>query len=187
MTRKPLFQVFAILLLTTAFAARADAKWWNSDWTIRKKIVIDTTPKGTPITQPVDSIPILIRLHDGNFQFEAAREDGSDLRFIADDDKTFLTYHIEKFDSLLGEAFVWVKVPGLKPDSADDHFSLLRQQWRHGHQGRQCEGHFRFRHGSRVSFRREKRTTDSTLLWLEIMARATGFPQTALSLAPDFD
>ena len=118
MTRKPLFQVFAILLLTTAFAAKADAKWWNSDWTIRKKIVIDTTPKGTPITQPVDSIPILIRLHDGNFQFEAAREDGSDLRFIADDDKTFLTYHIEKFDSLLGEAFVWVKVPGLKPDSA---------------------------------------------------------------------
>ena len=118
MTTKPLFQVFGILLLTTAFAAKADAKWWNGDWTIRKKIVIDTTPKGTPIAQPIDSFPILIRLHDGNFQFEAAKEDGSDLRFIAADDKTFLTYHIEKFDSLLGEAFVWVKVPGLKPDSA---------------------------------------------------------------------
>ncbi len=50
------------------------------------------------------------------FILHAAKEDGSDLRFIAADDKTFLTYHIEKFDPLLGEAFVWVKVPGLKPD-----------------------------------------------------------------------
>lgn len=103
--------------IVVSLAAKADAKWWNSDWTIRKKIIIDTTAKGTPIEQPIDSLAVLIRLHDGNFHFDSAKEDGSDLRFIAADDKSFLSYHIEKFDSLLGEAFVWVKVPGLKPDA----------------------------------------------------------------------
>ncbi len=117
MTRKRLSYFLLALLATMSFAATADAKWWNSDWTIRKKLVIDTTAKGTSITQPIESAAILIRLHDGNFQFGAAKEDGSDLRFLAADEKTILTYHIEKFDSLLGEAFVWVKVPGLKPDA----------------------------------------------------------------------
>ena len=48
----------------------------------------------------------------------SARDDGSDIRFVAGDDKTPLTFHIEKYDSLLGEAFVWVKVPDLKPGVA---------------------------------------------------------------------
>ena len=109
-------QILSMFLVVNV-AAKADAKWWNSDWTVRKRIVLETTAKGTPITQPIGSTAILIRLHDGDFQFAAGKEDGSDLRFVAADDKTLLTYHIEKFDSLLGEAFVWVRVPDLKPDS----------------------------------------------------------------------
>ena len=58
---------------------------------------------------------MLVRLHAGNFQFEGAKEDGTDIRFVAADDKTPLKFQIEKFDSLLGEAFVWVNVPDLKP------------------------------------------------------------------------
>jgi biopolymer transport protein ExbB len=57
----------------------------------------------------------LVRLHDGNFDFASAKDDGGDIRFVAGDDKTPLAYHIEKYDSLLNEAFVWVKVPDLKP------------------------------------------------------------------------
>ena len=49
------------------------------------------------------------------FSSPTAKEDGSDIRFIAADDKTVLTYHIEKYDSLMSEAFVWVKVPDVKP------------------------------------------------------------------------
>ena len=89
--------------------------WWDSDWTIRKKIEIDTSTAGTPIADPIGTTAILIRLHDGNFRFPDAKEDGSDIRFIAADDKTVLTHHVEKFDSLLNEAFVWVKLPDLKP------------------------------------------------------------------------
>lgn len=97
--------------------ASANAGWWNSDWTIRKTITLDTTTKGLPITQPIPSKAVLIRLHDGDFQFSAGKEDGSDIRFVASDGKSLLPYQVEKFDSLLGEAFIWVKVADLKPDA----------------------------------------------------------------------
>ena len=56
------------------------------------------------------------------------RLDGSDIRFVADDDKTLLTFHIENFESPLSEAFVWVKVPDLKPGAPDHLLDVLRQQ-----------------------------------------------------------
>jgi biopolymer transport protein ExbB len=89
--------------------------WWNDDWSLRKPITLDTSANGADISDPVGRAPVLIRLHEGNFKFDAAKEDGSDLRFVAGDDKTPLKYHIEKFDSLLGEAFIWVDVPDVKP------------------------------------------------------------------------
>ncbi len=107
------------LLATTLFfllsgAAQA-SDWWNDAWSLRKKITIDTTATGVAIADPIGTTPVLLRLHAGNFQFDGARDDGSDLRFVADDNKTLLSYHIEKYDALMGEAFVWVKVPDLKP------------------------------------------------------------------------
>ncbi len=96
------------LLFNTAQA------WWNDDWTLRKKIVIDTGATGGAISDPIGTTTVLIRL-SGDFNFEAAKPDGSDIRLIAGDDKTPLAYHLEKFDPLLGEAFAWVKVPDLKP------------------------------------------------------------------------
>jgi len=89
--------------------------WWNKEWTIRKKIDIDTSTGGAPIADPIGTTAFLIRLHDGNFRFTEAKEDGSDIRFVAADDKTLLAHHIEKYDALLNEAFVWVKILDLKP------------------------------------------------------------------------
>ncbi len=60
---------------------------------------------------------MLLRLHDGTFRFDAAKEDGSDIRLVAEDGKTLLPYHLEKYDPLLNEAFVWVKVPDLQPNA----------------------------------------------------------------------
>jgi biopolymer transport protein ExbB len=61
---------------------------------------------------------VLVRLHEGVFSFMSSKEDGSDLRFTADDHKTVLKHHVEKWDSLLNEAYVWVQVPDLKPAAA---------------------------------------------------------------------
>ncbi|MCA1457906.1 DUF2341 domain-containing protein [Bradyrhizobium sp. BRP22] len=97
-----------------ALAAPAQA-WWNDDWQLRKKITIDASATGANITDPVGTTPVLIRLHTGNFRFGSAKDDGSDLRFVAGDDKTPLKHHLEKYDGLLSEALVWVAVPNLQP------------------------------------------------------------------------
>jgi biopolymer transport protein ExbB len=111
LTRALRLAVFSLgLIIPTGASA-----WWNGDWSIRKKITIDTSATGTVIKQPSGPAAILLRLHDGNFQFASARDDGTDLRFLAADDKTLLPYHIEKYDSLLNEAFVWVKIPEIAP------------------------------------------------------------------------
>ena len=105
--------LFGVLALVVgAVPARA---WWNNDWTLRKKIVVDLGAPGPAAADPGGAIPVLLRLHDGNFHFADAKPDGADLRFVATDDHTLLPYHVEKFDPLLNEAFVWVRVPEVKP------------------------------------------------------------------------
>jgi len=103
-----------IIFLTLSGVAQAST-WWNSEWSYRRKITLDTAATGAAISDPIGATPVLIRLHAGNFQFDAAREDGSDIRFVAEDNRTLLPYHIEKYDALMGEAFLWVKVPDVKP------------------------------------------------------------------------
>ncbi|GAB7524659.1 DUF2341 domain-containing protein [Paraburkholderia sp. 2C] len=85
--------------------------WWQNDWSFRKSITIDTTPKGGNIAESAGRVPLLIRLHSGNFQFDGLQDSGADIRFVAADDKTPLNYHIEQYDPVLGVALVWVDVP----------------------------------------------------------------------------
>ena len=111
--------LFGTVIALTLMPSQAKA-WWNDEWALRKKITIDSSASGANITDPIGAAPVLIRLHVGNFRFGSAKDDGSDLRFVAGDDKTPLKYHIEKYDSLLGEALVWVAVPGLQPGAKTD-------------------------------------------------------------------
>jgi biopolymer transport protein ExbB len=113
-TRLRSFYCISLLAGAACLAALPARAWWNPDYTLRKKITIDTTATGGGIQDPIGTMPVLIRL-SGDFNFSAAKDDGSDLRLIAADDKTPLAFHLEKFDSLLGEAFIWVKVPDIKP------------------------------------------------------------------------
>ena len=111
--------MLALLFVLALWPSQASA-WWNEQWTLRKKITIDTGPSGAGISDAIGATPVLVRLHVGNFRFGAAKEDGGDLRFVAADDKTPLKHHVEKYDSLLGEALVWVGVPDLKPGAKND-------------------------------------------------------------------
>jgi biopolymer transport protein ExbB len=108
------------LVLTTPLHAADD--WWNPAWTQRQPLTLDTGADAA-VTDPVGNVTVLVRLHDGNFQFASAREDGSDLRFLAADGKTVLAHQIESYDSLLNEAFVWVNLPDAKP-AAKETFHL---------------------------------------------------------------
>ncbi len=115
MRSKPLLSLLFGLTAGLALLPGQARAWWNDDWSLRKPITLDTGASGGNIGEAIGRTPVLLRLHVGNFKFDAAKADGSDLRLIAADDKTPLKFQLEKFDSLLGEAFVWVDVPDLKP------------------------------------------------------------------------
>ena len=106
-----------LFILTSISAFAEGPAWWDAKWPLRKHITLDTSAKGSVITDAIGTAPLLIRLHDGNFSFLSAKEDGSDLRIVANDQKTLLKHHIEKWDSLLNEAYVWVQVPDVKPSA----------------------------------------------------------------------
>jgi len=88
--------------------------WWNEAWGTRTKFTVDTSDSGLLLPDAAGTATVLVRLHDGNFDFTSAKEDGSDLRFVDSDDKTMLASQIEKFDPVMNEGFVWVKVPDIK-------------------------------------------------------------------------
>jgi biopolymer transport protein ExbB len=104
------------LLLTASPNLWADDPWWDAAWPFRKSITIDTTAAGAGITESIGGTSVLVRLHSGNYP-AGAKADLSDLRFVMPDGKTELKYHVEKIDDLMGDAFVWVNVPDIKPDA----------------------------------------------------------------------
>lgn len=114
----------ALLLLLQAVGTTAAWANWNPDWKRRVKITLDTSPTGVALSAPVDNVPVLVRLHTGNFSFIDAKPDGSDLRFIAADDKTPLKFHVERYDGLNELAFVWVQLPRLEAGAKDGHVWL---------------------------------------------------------------
>jgi biopolymer transport protein ExbB len=108
----------ALMVSFVPVPAVAATGWWNGDWAYRKKIELDTTSNGLPLTAALVDVPVPIRLHTGNFPyFVDVQPNGADLRFIAADDTTPLTYHIEQFEPTAGLAVVWVRVPRIEPNA----------------------------------------------------------------------
>ncbi|MGB5196987.1 MAG: DUF2341 domain-containing protein, partial [Candidatus Deferrimicrobium sp.] len=101
--------VFLLLALILA-ASQANA-WWDAKWQGRIKVGLNTAATGADIKEPLSELPVLVRLHSGNFDFNSAKPDGSDIRFVSADDKAPLKHHVEKYDPKQGIALLWVRVP----------------------------------------------------------------------------
>jgi biopolymer transport protein ExbB len=124
MTRVRAGQLLALALFGMLWGADALA-WWNGDWGYRKEITFDLSATGADISGSPTDVPMLVRLSLGNFQYFAdTKPDGSDLRFIAADDKTPLAFHIERFDPQAQIALVWVRIPRLTAGSKTDKVFL---------------------------------------------------------------
>lgn len=92
--------------------------WWNDEWTFRKQLTIDTAATGANLPTALNDVPVLVRLHSGNFQyFLDMKESGSDIRFIGADEQTPLKFHVERIDPVNEMAFLWVKVPQIAASS----------------------------------------------------------------------
>ncbi|MGA2189530.1 MAG: DUF2341 domain-containing protein [Steroidobacteraceae bacterium] len=98
-----------ILLPTIALA------WWNNDWKQRTAVTLNTSSAGVPVQDTQSNVAVPVRLHSGNFDFLAAKPDGSDLRVLAGDDKTPLKFWIERYDAVNELGVVWVLVPSVLP------------------------------------------------------------------------
>lgn len=106
--RKLLVAAGLILTPLVAFA------WWANEWNFRKELTLDLTPAGADIAGTPTDVPVLVRLHLANFgYFGDTKPDGSDMRFLAGDDKTPLKFHIERYDATNQLAFLWVRMPQL--------------------------------------------------------------------------
>jgi biopolymer transport protein ExbB len=117
--------LFAVVLVSVFFSWLSPAyAWWNEEWRYRKRIVFDTTATMADIKEDVAEVPILLRLHTGNFSFADAKEDGSDIRFVSADDTMLLKHHVEKFDPIDEMALIWVKIPRL-PGGSNQGFIRL--------------------------------------------------------------
>ncbi len=106
-------------LVAPTLATAADAKEAQ-----RTRITLNTSAQGLETHEAATSVAIAVRLHSGNFDFLAAKEDGSDLRVFAGDDKTPLKFSIERFDSINELAVLWVQVPTVAPGSEKNNLYI---------------------------------------------------------------
>lgn len=107
---------FAAALMLSAGPAYA---WWDTAWGYRKSVTIDTTAAGADVATPVTAVPVLVRLHTGNFtHFLDVTERAGDIRFLAADDQTVLKHHVERFDAINELAYIWVQVPTIQGASS---------------------------------------------------------------------
>lgn len=117
--QNPLRIVLLLSLIPTVASA-----WWNNDWTSRKPLTVDAASTGADIQETLTDVPMLLRLHTGNFGYFAdLGENGKDLRFMLDD-KTALKHHVEKVDPLAELGLVWVKLPTVRGGISTDSFSM---------------------------------------------------------------
>jgi len=107
--------LIALVLLAASAAAKTPSDWWNAAWQQRQAITIEAGPNGAGLSEDLKDVTTLVRLHDANFNFFGAAGDGRDLRFVTADGKTVLPHSIERYDGLINEAFVWVKLPLVSP------------------------------------------------------------------------
>lgn len=115
--------LMAIALLGATLPGAAQA-WWNTDWSGRTRITLNTSAQGLETKEAASQVAVAVRLHSGNFDFTTAKEDGSDLRVIAADDKTPLKFSVERFDGINELAVLWVQVPSVLPGSDKNQFYI---------------------------------------------------------------
>ena len=121
---RPSAALFALFVGALGFAAPAHA-WWNDKWAFRKEITFDLSPAGADVPGAPADVPVLVRLSLANFGYFAdTKPDGSDLHFVAADDKTPLDSHVERYDAQAQIALVWVRVPRLTGGAATDKIFL---------------------------------------------------------------
>jgi biopolymer transport protein ExbB len=97
-----------------ALAAAPGGGWWDSRWSRRRRIALTPPPRGAGT---LANVPLLVLLTPERIDYAAAAPDGSDLRFVAADQRTVLPHEIEAWHPG-GTSVAWVRLSALGPDAA---------------------------------------------------------------------
>lgn len=117
MRKSSMKRLLALMILLLAVLPTLGFAEWNADWTVKNKITIN--PQA--LAGVTESMSVPVRLHSGNFDFTTVNVDGSDIRFVAADDKTELKFYVEKFDAVNELAIIWVQLPAVAAAEKDAH------------------------------------------------------------------
>ncbi len=90
-----------------------------SDWQYYRLIRITERTGGD-----LADYTLKIVLNSSNFDFSLANSDGSDIRFLDNDNTTLLNYWIQKWDRENQEAIIWVKIPQIPAGSTKTIYML---------------------------------------------------------------
>ena len=115
--RLPLSRVAGCLLLALCTWPTLALAWWDDAYSQRTRITLNTGAAGVETRSAISGPLVPLRLHSGNFDFIAAKPDGSDLRVLASDDKTPLKFVVERFDGTNELAVLWIEWPTVAPGS----------------------------------------------------------------------
>jgi hypothetical protein len=101
------------------------ATFSSGPWAHSMKLILNTSASGANITGNVLGFPVLVRLAQSAsaFDFSQAQSGGSDLRFIKSDN-SLLNYEIENWDSVHGQAAVWVNVDTILGNNATQSITM---------------------------------------------------------------
>lgn len=98
--------------------------WWNADWSSRRQVAVDAAATGADVQETLSDVPVLVRLHAGNFgYFAELAENGRDFRALKDE-QTPLAYQVEQVDALSEIGLLWVKLPQVRGGVSTDDFWL---------------------------------------------------------------
>ena len=113
------FVLFAVL------AHGANAAENLADWRFSREIRLDTTPSGAAVAGDVANYPLAVRLTAEQLDFAQANPAGADVRF-SDAAGTALPHSVEQWDAAAGAALVWVRIPLIRGNAADQ---LIHMHW----------------------------------------------------------
>lgn len=97
-------------------------------WKHRFKVTVNTTAAGAGISGNLTDCPVLIRLTDDDFDFSSAREDGDDVRFTRSDGMTPLSFELERWNAVSGNAEIWVKMDTVYGNNDSQHIYMYTGQ-----------------------------------------------------------
>jgi len=95
----------------------------NPLWKNVKTMILNTAADGAALTENQYNFPILVRLDNSNFDFTSVTDSGKNMLFTNRHNNP-LSYEIELWDRVSGNATLWVKVDTVLANNAEQNITL---------------------------------------------------------------